>query len=196
MIAWTQALLLDGEVAKAEPGRLRYRLLHVAAASHSRGRATARLQASRPWAREYAAVFQRLEALLEPAFPTPAITDAAGNAPRRPAGAGESPKTSTRPHKQHLDNRPRPSHAHHDHRFTHYRTKPPGAITPRAFAARSGLVNLAWSRSRSAGASQGESRGARSARRRRADLRRRPERRDVDRGSRAGRESLPRRCHK
>jgi hypothetical protein len=30
-IVWTQALLLDGELAKAEPKPLRYRLLHVAA---------------------------------------------------------------------------------------------------------------------------------------------------------------------
>jgi hypothetical protein len=31
LLAWTQALLLDGELAVAEPKRLRYRLLHVAA---------------------------------------------------------------------------------------------------------------------------------------------------------------------
>src|SRR5690606_2546082 len=31
LIAWTQHLLLDGELAKAEPKKLRYRLLHVAA---------------------------------------------------------------------------------------------------------------------------------------------------------------------
>jgi hypothetical protein len=30
LIVWTQALVLDGELAKAEPKRLRYRLLHVA----------------------------------------------------------------------------------------------------------------------------------------------------------------------
>jgi hypothetical protein len=30
LIAWTQALLLDGELATAEPKRVRYRLLHVA----------------------------------------------------------------------------------------------------------------------------------------------------------------------
>jgi Transposase DDE domain group 1 len=30
LIVWTQALLLDGELAKAEPKRMRYRLLHVA----------------------------------------------------------------------------------------------------------------------------------------------------------------------
>ena len=31
LLVWTQALALDGELAKAEPKRLRYRLLHVAA---------------------------------------------------------------------------------------------------------------------------------------------------------------------
>jgi len=30
LIAWTQRLLLTGELARAEPKRLRYRLLHVA----------------------------------------------------------------------------------------------------------------------------------------------------------------------
>ena len=33
LIVWTQALLLDGELAKTEPKRLRYRLLHVVLAS-------------------------------------------------------------------------------------------------------------------------------------------------------------------
>jgi hypothetical protein len=31
LIAWTQLLLLRGDLAKAEPKTLRYRLLHVAA---------------------------------------------------------------------------------------------------------------------------------------------------------------------
>ena len=31
LIAWTQTLLLSGELARAEPKTLRYRLLHVAA---------------------------------------------------------------------------------------------------------------------------------------------------------------------
>jgi hypothetical protein len=64
LICWTQRLLLTGELAKAEPKRLRYRLLHVAArlAFHART-ATLRLQASWPWAGELAAAFQRLKAL-------------------------------------------------------------------------------------------------------------------------------------
>ena len=51
LIAWTQPLLLTGELATAEPKRLRYRLLHIAArlAFHART-ATLRLPASWPWA--------------------------------------------------------------------------------------------------------------------------------------------------
>ena len=68
LICWTQRLLLTGELAKAEPKRLRYRLLHVAArlAFHARG-ARLRLQASWPWAADLAAAFERLNALAPPA---------------------------------------------------------------------------------------------------------------------------------
>ncbi len=64
LIAWTQRLLLTGELAKAEPKRLRYRILHVAArlCFHART-ATLRLQASWPWANELTTAFQRLSAL-------------------------------------------------------------------------------------------------------------------------------------
>ena len=64
LIVWTQALLLDGELHKAEPKRLRYRLLHVAArlAFHGR-RGRLRLQHDWPWATELAAAFQKLKAL-------------------------------------------------------------------------------------------------------------------------------------
>jgi hypothetical protein len=64
LIVWTQTLLLDGELQKAEPKRLRYRLLHVAArlAFHGR-RGRLRLQHDWPWATELAAAFQKLKAL-------------------------------------------------------------------------------------------------------------------------------------
>ena len=67
LIAWTQRLLLSGELAKAEPKRLRYRLLHVAArlAFHARG-ARLHLQATWPWAGELAAAFAKLKALPAP----------------------------------------------------------------------------------------------------------------------------------
>jgi hypothetical protein len=64
LIVWTQALLLDGELQKAEPKRLRYRLLHVAArlAFHGR-RAKLRLQHDWPWAEQLLAAFHKLKAL-------------------------------------------------------------------------------------------------------------------------------------
>jgi hypothetical protein len=67
LIAWTQRLLLDGELARCEPKRLRYRLLHTAGrlAFHART-ATLRLQTSWPWAGELAAAFARLNALPAP----------------------------------------------------------------------------------------------------------------------------------
>ena len=67
LIAWTQTLLLSGELAKAEPKRLRYRLLHTAARLAISGRrARLRLQATWPWAQELAAAFARLRALPAP----------------------------------------------------------------------------------------------------------------------------------
>jgi hypothetical protein len=68
LIAWTQRLLLTDELARCEPKRLRYRLLHIAArlAFHARG-AKLRLQADWPWATDLAAAFHRLNALPAPA---------------------------------------------------------------------------------------------------------------------------------
>jgi hypothetical protein len=68
LIAWTQHLALDDELAICEPKTLRYRLLHTAArlAFHAR-RATLRLQRSWPWADALAAAFARLHALPPPA---------------------------------------------------------------------------------------------------------------------------------
>ncbi len=67
LIIWTQRLLLTGQLARCEPKRLRYRLLHVAArlAFHART-ATLRLQASWPWAGELAAAFAKLKTLPAP----------------------------------------------------------------------------------------------------------------------------------
>jgi hypothetical protein len=64
LCCWTQALLLAGPLAHAEPKTLRYRLLHVAArvVRHAR-RIILRLQASWPWAVELARAFARLRAL-------------------------------------------------------------------------------------------------------------------------------------
>ena len=68
LIVWTQALLLDGELAKAEPKRLRYRLLHVAARlAFSGRRAKLHLQETWPWATELLEAFAKLKALPAPA---------------------------------------------------------------------------------------------------------------------------------
>jgi hypothetical protein len=68
LIAWTQRLALNGQLAVCEPKTLRYRLLHTAArlAFHAR-RATLRLARSWPWADALAAAFARLTALPPPA---------------------------------------------------------------------------------------------------------------------------------
>ena len=67
LIAWTQRLLLTGELASCEPKRLRYRLLHTAARLAISGRrARLRLQRTWPWATELAAAFARLTALPAP----------------------------------------------------------------------------------------------------------------------------------
>ena len=68
LITWVKTLLLTGELAKAEPKRLRYRLLHTAGrlAFHGR-RARLRLQHTWPWADELAVAFAKLRTLPAPA---------------------------------------------------------------------------------------------------------------------------------
>jgi hypothetical protein len=64
LIAWAQLLCLDGELARAEPKRLRYCLLHAAAAVARRARrVVVRVQRSWPWAADLATAFERLRAL-------------------------------------------------------------------------------------------------------------------------------------
>ena len=64
LLVWTQALALDGELAKAEPKRIRYRLLHVAGRlAFSGRRAKLHLQDTWPWANELVAAFEKLKAL-------------------------------------------------------------------------------------------------------------------------------------
>lgn len=67
LLAHTRTLLLDGEHALAEPKRLRYRLLHVAARLVRTARRTYLRIAQRwPWANDLAAAFARLDALPRP----------------------------------------------------------------------------------------------------------------------------------
>ena len=61
---WTQALTLEGELARAAPTRLRSQLLPVAArVARSARRVTVRLHADNPQTPQLPAAFQRLRAL-------------------------------------------------------------------------------------------------------------------------------------
>ncbi len=64
LLVWTQALVLNGELAKAEPKRLRYRLLHIAARlAFSGRRGKLHLPAAWPWTEALKAAFEKLETL-------------------------------------------------------------------------------------------------------------------------------------
>ncbi|MEU6324622.1 IS1380 family transposase [Streptomyces sp. NPDC047009] len=68
LLAWTRILLLDGELASAEPRKLRYRILHVAARLTRGGRRLRlRISATWPWRHELTTAFHRLAALPRPA---------------------------------------------------------------------------------------------------------------------------------
>jgi DDE family transposase len=64
LVAWAQSLLLDGDLAVAEPKTLRYRLWHTAGrvTRHAR-RLHLRLHRAWPWAADLVAAFTRLRAL-------------------------------------------------------------------------------------------------------------------------------------
>ncbi len=64
LIIWTQALALDAELAKAEPKRVRYRLLHIAARlAFSGRRGKLHLPTTWPWTQTLTAAFQKLATL-------------------------------------------------------------------------------------------------------------------------------------
>lgn len=64
LIVWTQALLLDGQLAKAEPKRLRYQLLHTAGRlAFSGRRAKLHLPTAWPWTTALTIAFGKLAAL-------------------------------------------------------------------------------------------------------------------------------------
>jgi hypothetical protein len=67
LLAWTQHLLLDGDLARAEPKKLRYRLLHVPARiTHSARRTRLRIAETWPWAIDLVTAYTRLAALPQP----------------------------------------------------------------------------------------------------------------------------------
>lgn len=64
LLAWTRLVALDGPLARAEPKRLRYCLLHTAGQLARTGRQTRlRLSAGWPWATELVIAFKRVEFL-------------------------------------------------------------------------------------------------------------------------------------
>ena len=64
LMTWAQRLCLDGELAKAEPKRLRYCVLHVAGRlARTSRRSFLRLDAAWPWVKSLARAFERLTAL-------------------------------------------------------------------------------------------------------------------------------------
>jgi hypothetical protein len=67
LIAWLQLLALDGDLARAEPKRLRYRILHTAARlTHGQRHRWLRIPASWPWASHIATAFVRITAIPAP----------------------------------------------------------------------------------------------------------------------------------
>ena len=65
LLAWTARVCLDGDLARAEPATLRYRLLHVGARLTRRGRALhLRIDAAWPWRDQLDSAFGRLRAAL------------------------------------------------------------------------------------------------------------------------------------
>lgn len=64
LLAWSRLLVLDGPLARAEPKRLRYCLLHTAAVMVRSGRRNwLKLAAGWPWAEQLVSAFERLETL-------------------------------------------------------------------------------------------------------------------------------------
>jgi hypothetical protein len=67
LIAWLQLLACDGELAKTEPKRLRYRVLHTAARlTRGQRRRWLRIPSTWPWATQITAAYTRIAAIPAP----------------------------------------------------------------------------------------------------------------------------------
>lgn len=67
LIAWLQLLALDGDLARAEPKRLRYRILHTAARlTHGQRKRWLRIPTTWPWASHITTAFTRIAAIPAP----------------------------------------------------------------------------------------------------------------------------------
>jgi hypothetical protein len=64
LLAWLKLLALDGDLAKAEPKTLRYKVLHTAARLvHGGRRRRLKIAANWPWAEAITRAWQRIHAL-------------------------------------------------------------------------------------------------------------------------------------
>lgn len=94
LLAWTKALTLAGDLARAEPKRLRYCLLHAAGQIITTGRRrTLRLPNSWPWATQLVTAFKQLIALPRGAD----RPDAAHRRPQTSTHAGQPTPTRLKP---------------------------------------------------------------------------------------------------
>jgi len=67
LLAWLKFTALDGDLAKAEPKTLRYRLLHAAARIVRGGRRRVlKIAATWPWSDEITTAWQRIHAIPHP----------------------------------------------------------------------------------------------------------------------------------
>ena len=67
LLSWLKFLALDGDLARAEPKTLRYRVLHAAARLVRGGRRrTLKIAATWPWAEEIVTAWQRVQAIPHP----------------------------------------------------------------------------------------------------------------------------------
>ena len=144
LIAWTQRYCSTGELAKAEPKRLRYRLLHIAArlAFHART-ATLHLPATWPWATHLALAFKRLRRAARTSLTGSARPPRQPPQPRRDAPREACPQTPA--HDQQHNHRADHDRLHPGHPRADTNPHPTLTLTthPTKTRARSGLVGAA-----------------------------------------------------
>jgi hypothetical protein len=81
LLAWLQLLTLDGDLAKADPKTLRYRILHTAARlTHGQRRRHLAIPATWPWASAITTAWTRIQALAH------ALVTSDGTIPRNHEG--------------------------------------------------------------------------------------------------------------
>lgn len=67
LLSWLKLIALDGDLARAEPKTLRYRILHAAARLIRGGRRRClKIAATWPWAEEITTAWHRIQAIPHP----------------------------------------------------------------------------------------------------------------------------------